>query len=260
MRFHATSVGIVALIPFTFILSARSAQAQGCQGVGVTGEICSIENSPSEEQQRRSDEADRQVHEQAEARARQQEEDYNYYSQQQAKQAQPAAPGNSNLAPPVRRDMSPNTTRLSANPSVAAYQRGNYPLAFTLTRQQASKGDLNAWHNLGYFYERGIGTRPDPLRARQWYQACADLNRADCQLELGRLYYTGGIGLPRDPVEAYKWLLLAGRQSAVARQNMPEVRRILSYTQLVEATNRYQAWKPAASVHTPDSAPPHTGH
>ncbi len=260
MRIQATRLGVVALIPFVFIPSANSAQAQGCQGIGVTGEICSIENSPAEEQQRRSDEADRQAHEQAEARARQQEEDYNYYSQQQAKQAQPAAPGNTNLAPPAPRATPTNATQLSANPSVAAYQRGNYPLAFTLTRQQASKGDLNAWHNLGFFYERGIGTRPDPLRAQQWYRACADLNRADCQLELGRLYYTGGIGLPRDPVEAYKWLLLAGRESGVARRNMPEVRRVLSYSQLVDATNRYQTWKPAASVRTPDTAPPRTRH
>jgi hypothetical protein len=80
------------------------------------------------------------------------------------------------------------------------------------------------------------------------------------QLELGRLYYTGGIGFPRDPVEAYKWLLLAGRGSAIARQNMPEVERVLSYPQLVEATNRYHAWKPAASVRTPVSEPPRTRH
>lgn len=249
------------LIPLVFVPCAGTVQAQGCAGIGVTGEICSVENSPAEEQQRRSDEADRKAYEQSEAAARQREEDYKYYSQQQQPaQRQPTAPSTGYARPPVRNQTPSGSAPLATNPSVAAYQRGDYPLAFTLTRQQASKGDLNAWHNLGFFYERGIGTRPDPLRAQQWYRACADLNRADCQLELGRLYYTGGIGLPRDPVEAYKWLLLAGRENAVARRNMPEVRRVLSYAQLVEAMNRYQAWKPAASVRTPDSAPPRTRH
>jgi TPR repeat protein len=156
--------------------------------------------------------------------------------------------------------MLPGPTQLSANPSVAAYQHGDYPLAFSLTREQAHKGDLNAWHNLGVFYEKGIGTRPDPALALQWFRPCAELRNAACQFELGRLTYTGNLGLARDPVEAYKWLLLAGRESANARRLMPQVQRSLSYQQLNEAMRRYELWSPPATVRTPDSAPPRPRH
>ena len=98
--------------------------------------------------------------------------------------------------------------------------RGDYATALRLTHEQASHGRLSAWHNLGYLYENGLGVRTNLPLAVAWYHACADLGDADCQNELGRMSYAG-IGMPRDPVEAYKWLLLTGRESAVARQNQP---------------------------------------
>jgi hypothetical protein len=274
-------IGVLALVPVAFTAFTSSAQAQGCAGVGVTGEVCSVENNPAEELQRRSDEQDRQAREQYEAQQRQLNETYDEADRRERERAAtqarrrdegnnqafaaqhrsaPTGAGTGYARQPTRPATPPGPAQLSTNPSVAAYQRGDYPLAFTLTREQARKGDLNAWHNLGIFYEKGIGTRADPALALQWFRPCADLGSADCQVELARLNYIGGSGLARDPVEAYKWLLLAGRQSATARKFMPEVRDSLSYQQLVEATRRYQEWKPSAAVRTPDSLPARSRH
>jgi hypothetical protein len=118
---------------------------------------------------------------------------------------------------------------------------------------------LSAWHNLGYLYENGLGVRTNLPLAVAWYHACADLGDADCQNELGRMSYAG-IGMPRDPIEAYKWLLLAGRESAVARQNQPIVARGLSYAQMSEATRRYQLWTPAKNVRPPEDLGSKPGH
>lgn len=281
MRHQAAIVGVVALFPFAFISFPSSALAQACVGIDATGNVCSEDNmNPADAEQRRSDEATRQAREQYEAQTHQRDEEYNQAVAAERDRAESQArrrDEDTNQTLPVQRrsvpigsagdarqtmprTAAPGPAQLSTNPSVAAYQRGDYPLAFSLTREQARKGDLNAWHNLGIFYEKGIGTRPDPTLALQWFRACADLRNAECQFELGRLTYFGGLGLARDPVEAYKWFLLAGRESANARRVMPAVQRRLSYEQLNEAMRRYEQWSPPANVRTPESAPSRSRH
>jgi len=145
--------------------------------------------------------------------------------------------------------------RLSSDPMVAAYQRGDLITAVRLGRAQAQHGNLNAWYYMGYFYEKGLGVSSNLPRALAWYRSCADLGHADCQIRLARLYHDG-TGVPRDLTEAYKWLLIAGRNSAIARMHQPEVARELSYDQMADATRRYQVWKPVANVRPPEGAPP----
>jgi len=277
MRRQAVIVGVVALFPFALIALASSASAQACVGTDVNGEVCSEDNmNAADAEQHRSDEANRQAREQYEAQARQRDEEYNQAVAAERDRAESQArrrDEDTNLTRPVQHTSTPTVAagharqparratalgpaELSTNPAVAAYQRGDFPLAFSLSREQAHKGDLVAWHNLGIFYEQGIGTRPNPALALQWFRACAELGAANCQYELARINYNGALGLARDPVEAYKWLLLAGRQSAPARKMIPAVQRSLSNQQLNEAMRRYEQWSPPATVRRPDSAPP----
>jgi hypothetical protein len=162
----------------------------------------------------------------------------------------------------------------SSDPAGVALQRGDYATAFRLTHDAVMRDhNLNAMKNLGNLYEDGLGTRKNLQLAVQWYRACADLGTVACQAELSRVYWVG-IGVQRDPVEAYKWVLIAGRpggfkqalfpqnseyqkqNAAAIRQNMAFIRNSLSYEQMSEATRRYQLWTPSESIRPPELAAP----
>jgi TPR repeat protein len=49
---------------------------------------------------------------------------------------------------------------------------------------------------------------PDCRVGADWFQKAADKGLARAQLSLGQLYDSGQ-GVPRDPIEAYKWYRLA---------------------------------------------------
>ena len=218
--------------------------------------------------QQQSDQQDQQF------RQQQQSQDQ-AYSQSPAPQRPPVASGGSRgggMAPP-RRPVGATHFNPS-DPAGAALQRGDYATAFRLTHDAVMRDhNLNAMKNLGNLYEDGLGTRKNLQLAVQWYRACADLGTVACQVELSRVYWVG-IGVQRDPIEAYRWALIAGRpggfkqalysqnfqyqkQNAGAmRHDMAFMRNSLSYEQLSEATRRYQLWTPSESISPPELAAP----
>lgn len=54
-----------------------------------------------------------------------------------------------------------------------AYREGKYTLAFQLYRKSADRGEIKGIYNLALFYDRGLGTRKDPLMALKGYRRVA---------------------------------------------------------------------------------------
>jgi TPR repeat protein len=59
--------------------------------------------------------------------------------------------------------------QFSEDPFIA-WENGDVKTAFRLFRAQAEAGDENAFLNLGYFYDIGLGTRKSRTEAFRWYR------------------------------------------------------------------------------------------
>lgn len=210
-------------------------------------------------------------------REQQQQAQDQTYGQLPAPQRPPAAAGSSRgggMAPASPRGPVRATHFDPSDPAGVALQRGDYATAFRLTHEAVMRDHkLNAMKNLGNLYEDGLGTRKNLQLAVQWYRACADLGTVACQVQLSRVYWVG-IGVQRDPVEAYKWALIAGRpggfrqalfsqnsdyqrqNAAAMSHNLAFIRNSLSYDQLSDATRRYQLWAPSESISPPELPAP----
>ena len=76
-------------------------------------------------------------------------------------------------------------------------------------QRAAGQGNVKAMHNLAVLSASADGGKsPDYISAAQWFAAAAGHGLADSQFNLGVLY-ENGLGVPRDPVAAYKWYALA---------------------------------------------------
>lgn len=79
----------------------------------------------------------------------------------------------------------------------------------------------NAFVALGHYYRDGIpnsSIKPDPERAREMFAYAASyFGDADAQYNLARLYLSG-IGAPRDPRRAVRWLSLAAHKGQYQAQ------------------------------------------
>jgi TPR repeat protein len=54
--------------------------------------------------------------------------------------------------------------------SFRLWQAGEHKKAFLMLRAAAEGGVVDAWHNLGFFYDEGIGTRRNADLALTWYK------------------------------------------------------------------------------------------
>lgn len=154
------------------------------------------------------------------------------------------------------------------------------PAALVWYRKAAEGGEINAWGFLGGFYERGKGTPKDIAEARHCYEEGAKrgdpkslwaLGRLDlkggpgtpanpekaCQnftaaagmglcvaaLQLGEQYIQG-VGVPKDIIEAGKWLYIADRLGDGAARIIlaMEIKGKIPKTDEEEASRRAQEW------------------
>lgn len=74
--------------------------------------------------------------------------------------------------------------------------------AVAFFRRAADLGSPEAQFEMGKAYEFGRGVEPDPAEALRFYEAAAAQDDARAVNELGVLHFTGGLGLPADPVRA----------------------------------------------------------
>jgi TPR repeat protein len=139
---------------------------------------------------------------------------------------------------------------MAANHQPADYQRGlaafknqDYAAALSDWRPLANQGNAFAQHNLGWFYEKGLGVKADPKTALKWYKNAAEQGNAPAQNNLGALYFRGS-GTLQDFVLAHMWWNIA----AAAGDDMARVNRIklepsMTSAQIAEAQILAREWR-----------------
>jgi TPR repeat protein len=87
-------------------------------------------------------------------------------------------------------------------------------------RRAADKGLPQAQHNLGVYYSRGMGVPKDAAEAVTWWRRAAESGLPSSQFNLG-VKYENGDGVPKDAAEAVKWYRKAAEQgNALAQFNL----------------------------------------
>ncbi|MGH7767195.1 MAG: tetratricopeptide repeat protein, partial [Candidatus Binatia bacterium] len=76
---------------------------------------------------------------------------------------------------------------------------------FRQTLQLAKKGDAEAQHKLGLFYERGEQVPRNYVEAAKWFRKAADQEHSEAMMSLGRQYENGYGAFERNYAEAAKW-------------------------------------------------------
>ena len=69
----------------------------------------------------------------------------------------------------------------------------------------AEQGDATAQVDLGLMYNTGKGVPKDVVEAVRWLRMAAEQGHAKAQFYLG-LMYAQGKGVPKDDVQAYAWM------------------------------------------------------
>ncbi|TDK35637.1 sel1 repeat family protein [Rhizobium deserti] len=86
-------------------------------------------------------------------------------------------------------------------------------------RVSAEKGNAVAAFKLGEIYENGIGLPKDPIQAFTWYMRAAARNDKDGQLKVGWCYQKG-IGVQPDPQIAAIWYRISAENKNVWAYHM----------------------------------------
>ncbi|RHZ54973.1 hypothetical protein Glove_421g50 [Diversispora epigaea] len=91
------------------------------------------------------------------------------------------------------------------------YEKGigttkNEEKAFQWYLRSAEGGEHSGQNNLGWCYEEGIGTTKDEEKAFKWYLRSAEGGNSHGQQKLG-YFYQNGIGTTKDEEKAFKWFL-----------------------------------------------------
>jgi localization factor PodJL len=88
-----------------------------------------------------------------------------------------------------------------------------------------------------------------------WFRKAADLGLVDSQFNLAQLY-EGGYGVSKNPAEAYKWFVIAGRAGdATARSRATALRAQLTAEAQQTADRSAQAFRPQAQSTASLSSP-----
>ena len=172
--------------------------------------------------------------------------------------------------------------------ALAAYQRGDFINAFTLTYPLAEKGDPLAQVQVGTMYLKGQGVAKDIAEGARWFRRAADqghplgLTRlaelylrgrgverdlaiaaalfrkaaeggfAEAQLAIGTLFENGQ-GVPADPAEAARWYRKAAEQGNAGGQfNLGSL--YSSGTGVPQDSLQAFAWYSLAAAQTGDDA------
>src|SRR5579864_4232251 len=95
---------------------------------------------------------------------------------------------------------------------------------------------------IAWAYARGLGVLFEPDVALTWFGRAAENGEEQAQYELGQIYLTGW-SVKKDLVEGYKWLAIsAGSGSEEGKQAMESARKLLSPSQLKQATEAARDW------------------
>ena len=133
--------------------------------------------------------------------------------------------------------------------AIAAYWAGTMYLNGEVVSQDIDKaqlylgtaamaGDRTAQFNLGFAYYEGSVLPKDEAMAFQLYKMAAYNNHIRGQLNYGMMFWGGMGGAPKDFQEAYKWMLIAGRNEDCQYGNIANVYKPQLIEKLTTAQKR----------------------
>jgi uncharacterized protein len=138
----------------------------------------------------------------------------------------------------------------------AAFERGDYVRAMAEWASAAERGDPDAEFGLGMLYERGDGAVKQSYKeADRWYEKAAEHDHIGAQYRLALIWSAGSDGFPPDPVEAYKWILLASERG-LATEVKAQLETIMDRTQQAEGKKRAAKWKEERAAKMKPEPPP----
>ena len=87
----------------------------------------------------------------------------------------------------------------------------------------------------------------DPVEAAQLLRRAAEQGHGRAQNNLSTFYFTG-VGVPRDVVEAWKWLTLSaedlkGKGREIALDNRTVIERQMTPDEIAQARRRVDDWR-----------------
>lgn len=84
-------------------------------------------------------------------------------------------------------------------------QAREYREAFAAMRIGAEHGEMLMMFDLAVYYQRGLGTPPNPEAARTWFERAAASGHVGAMEALARIFAEGRDGAPRDPTRSDYW-------------------------------------------------------
>ncbi|MEQ8666162.1 MAG: tetratricopeptide repeat protein [Rhodospirillales bacterium] len=160
--------------------------------------------------------------------------------------------------------------------------------SFRLFKQSSQQGNAEAFFQLGRLYELGLGTETSfseaarayatairltghrrallalgmmhfqgqgvvhsEVKAAEYFRQAAEQGEPAAQFLMGRIYESG-FGVPRDPIEAYKWYALSGRDADAVRafnsrfnpdQALADLAATMNKSQVDAAKNAIERWR-----------------
>jgi len=118
-----------------------------------------------------------------------------------------------------------------------AFAAKNYAQAMIWCRKSGNLGNAVAQREVGYLYERGLGTPTNYPKAMKWYQKAADQGDANAEFNLGSMYDSAE-GVPKNFDQAVFWY-----KKAAALGNQPAQKRLDTIQFLLNSDN----WKGAVA-------------
>ena len=111
-------------------------------------------------------------------------------------------------------------------------------------RRAAEGGDAQAMHYYAMQLYEGTGGAQNRVAALGWLKRAAEAGRVDSQYNVARLYEIGDEGVTKNPVEAFKWYMIAARRGD--QQALSAVQRL---TPITDAEARRKAREAADAFH-----------
>jgi uncharacterized protein len=109
-------------------------------------------------------------------------------------------------------------------------------------RNRAAGGDAHAQYYLGVLYSDGDGVPRDSVEAGKWLLSAAARGNVSARLRLGMMCETG-LGMPLDRVEAYKWFNLAAVSGATGGlEGRERLVKVLTPEEIAEGQRRSTAY------------------
>src|SRR6266481_1543150 len=100
---------------------------------------------------------------------------------------------------------------------LAAYDRGDYALAYSELAPAAAAGDPVAQYTIARMYFTGTGVSRDIGEGLRWLRKAASAGVGSAQYQLGA-HYEWGIDVPQDYGEAARWYRMAADRGVAEAQ------------------------------------------